>query len=120
MPVSSADNGDRELELSIQGGGDVAVGDPVTDAHYYSDDGVVCDGWIDHQSFVVEENGAGPEVTVDVPSTDDGPKSTDVRTSSSTRTRGTRPGPRRSAVPMSPSRISSSTTSISSVTSTSR
>ena len=61
----SAENGDRELELSIQGGGNVEVGDPVTVAIYYSYDGTVYDGWIDNQSFVVEDNGAGPEVTVD-------------------------------------------------------
>lgn len=71
MPVSPAENGDRELELSIQGGGTVEVGDPVTVAISYSDDEVLNDGWIDNQSFVVEDNGAGPEVTVDFLSTED-------------------------------------------------
>jgi hypothetical protein len=67
----SAENGDRQLELSIQGGGNVDVGDPVTVAIYYSYDGTVYDGWINNQSFVVEDNGAGPEVTVDFLSTDE-------------------------------------------------
>jgi hypothetical protein len=67
----SAENGDREIELSIQDCGNVAVGDPVTAAIYYSYHGTLYDGWIDNQSFVVEDIGAGPEVTVDFLSTDE-------------------------------------------------
>ena len=122
MPVSSAENDDREFELSIQGGGNVEVGDPVTVAISYSDDEVLNDGWIDNQSFVVEDNGAGHEVTVDSLSPEDANWS-DLDERSDLEqffhdTRNTRPGPRRSIVPTSPSRTSSSTTSTSSVTST--
>lgn len=65
----SAEEGDRQLELSIQrkgGGGGVEAGDAVKVSLYYSDDGGdTYHGWMNDQDYVAEDTGNGLQVRVD-------------------------------------------------------